>query len=192
MLGVRRRELCRGARRQGDNARIDDAHVANTNAECLGHRLPLDAIGAGEHAQEHLPRHIRERGREPIVEAAFLGHHASQVEELAPCRRDAAMLVSDRATDEREQDVPDVEQPIALHGAEATRQREQRIAIEQAREHRGDRGMDGRGLRAVACRHREPHAATRAAPLQPCEITPFLTDCRWGSVALALGQLKRE
>src|SRR5690606_24164921 len=137
----------------------------NTNAECLGHRFALNAVGAGEHTQEHLPRDIGERGREPIVEAALLGHHAGQVEELAPRRRDAAMLVADRASDERDQHIPAVEQPIALHGAEATRQREQRIAIEQAREHRGDRANYGWGLRVGSCWHRKPHAATRMAPL---------------------------
>jgi len=180
VLGVGRREVRRRARWQRDHAGVDDAHVANVNAERLRDPLALDAVGAGEHAQEHLPRQVGERGREAIVEAALLGHDAGQVEELPPRGRDAAVFVADRAPHHREQHVPDVEHPIAFHRAEAAGFAQHRIAIEQAREHGRERGNYelGRGLRVDWRGHRQPHAATRWAPLQPPEITPLLSDCR--------------
>ena len=64
-----------------NHAGVDDAHVADVNAECLRGHLALDSIGAGDNAQEHLPRQVGERGREAIVEAALLGHEAGQVED---------------------------------------------------------------------------------------------------------------
>jgi hypothetical protein len=169
----------RRARWQRDHAGVDDPHVANVNAERLRNPPALDSVGAGENAQELLPRQVGERGREAIVEAALLGHEAGQVEELPARGRDAAVLVADRAPHHREQHVPDVERPITLHRAQAAGFEQQRIAIEQTREDGRQRGNNGWGLRVVWCWHRQPHPATRLPPLQPVEITPLLTDCRW-------------
>lgn len=181
VLGVGRREVRGRARWQRDHAGVDHPHVANVNAERLRDPPALDSVGAGENAQELLPRQVGKRGCEPIIEAALLGlgHDAGQVEELPSRGRDAAVLVSDRASNHCEQHVPDVEHPIALHRAEAPGFEQQCIAIEQPREDGHQRGNYGRGLRVVWCRHRQPHPATRSARFNPPEITPFLTDCRW-------------
>jgi len=75
---------------------VDQPGREPVNTERLCDPPALDPVGAAENAQELLPRQVRERRRETIIEAALRGHEA--VEELPSSGRDAAVLVADRAS----------------------------------------------------------------------------------------------